>query len=77
LHGPNVKSAWLAAPFTRLRLRARSVGSTKDPYCAEFPVGTWIRIAKRPALEAFQTSWPFHNPLRAAQLEHAGQLAQV
>ena len=77
MHGPNVKSARLAASFTRRRLGVRSVGSLKGPYCAEFPVGTWVRIAERPALEAFQASWSFHNPLLAPQLEHAGQLAQV
>ena len=77
MHGPNAKSAWLAAPCSRRRLGVRLVGSTKGPYCAEFAVGTWVRVAERPALEALQASWSFHNPLRAAPLEHAGQLAQV
>jgi hypothetical protein len=50
---------------------------TKEIYNAEFPAGSTVKIAERPALEAFMQTWKLHNPLEPRQLDFAGQLAQV
>ena len=53
------------------------MGKTKGPYNAEFPVGTWVRVAARETLEKFIAEWKWHHPLEASQLQFAGQRAQI
>jgi len=47
------------------------------PYSAEFPIGSWVRIADRDVLERFMREWRFHHPLTVEQCEVAGQVARV
>jgi len=53
------------------------MGRAKGAYNAEFPAGSTVKIAERPALEAFMQSWKFHDPLQPSQLDFAGHLAAV
>lgn len=53
------------------------MGKSRGPYNEEYPVGSKVRIADRPALESFQQEWKWHHPLQADQLDHAGQSAKV
>jgi hypothetical protein len=53
------------------------MGKTKGPYNAEFPVGTWVRVADRGTLEKFMAEWKWHHPLESFQLQFAGQRVQV
>ena len=49
---------------------------TYDP--ARFDVGTMVRIASRPTLEAFaRPTWRFHHPLSHDQLEYGERSASV
>jgi len=47
------------------------------PYHEQFPVGSTVRIADRPTLEAFAREWKFHHPLNAERLEFADRVAVV
>jgi hypothetical protein len=53
------------------------MGKTKGPYKEEFPKGSIVRIADRLFLERFITTWEYHNKLDPAQLDYAGQNAEV
>jgi hypothetical protein len=47
-----------------------------DP--AKYRKGVVVRIATRPALEAFlRPTWKFHHPLHPEQLEYGGRSAKV
>ena len=50
---------------------------TNEPYQAEFPPGTSVRIVAAPILEQFVASWRYHHPLLPAQLAYAGAAATV
>jgi RNAse (barnase) inhibitor barstar len=53
------------------------MGRINGPYKADFPVGTTVSIASRPALEAFMSDWKWHHPLQSEQLAFANQVATV
>lgn len=53
------------------------MGRAKSPYNAEFPVGTWVHVADRQALEKFMAEWKWHHPVKTSQLQFAGRRAQV
>src|SRR5215510_1963085 len=53
------------------------MGKRNGPYDADFPVGTTVRIASRPALEAFMSDWKWHHPLESDQLAFAEMVATV
>jgi hypothetical protein len=53
------------------------MGRTKGYYREEFPAGSVVRIASRPALEKFIAGWKFHHPLDPSQLQFAGYPAEV
>jgi hypothetical protein len=53
------------------------MGKTRGRYEEEFPVGTYVRVADRDALEEFARTWKFHHPLEPQQLESAGATAAV
>jgi hypothetical protein len=53
------------------------MGRNKGQYNVEFPVGPWVRVADRQALEKFMSEWKWHHPLEPSQLQFAGQHAQV
>jgi hypothetical protein len=46
-------------------------------YRESFSVGSQVRVADRPYLEAFRNTWHLHNPLQEPQLEFAGRTAAV
>jgi hypothetical protein len=47
------------------------------PYQETFPAGSQVRLADRPVLERFLTTWKFHNPLKSEQLAFAGKVAKI
>lgn len=53
------------------------MGKTRGPYNEEFPVGTYVRVVDRLALEEFSRTWKFHHPLELQQLECAGATVSV
>ena len=46
-------------------------------YLPLFAEGSLVRIADRPALEAFRRSWHYHNPIQAEQLEFANTVRRI
>jgi hypothetical protein len=50
---------------------------TMGSYLEAFSVGSQVRVADRPALEEFRSTWHLHNPLQESQLEFAGRTAAV
>ena len=50
---------------------------TKEPYKAEFPAGSRVRISESVRLKEFLRDWKYHHPLQPAQLQFAGHLATV
>lgn len=53
------------------------MGKTKGPYKIEFPLGSLVRIANLGDLEQFSTTWKYHHPLQAEQLQYRGRVARV
>jgi hypothetical protein len=53
------------------------MGKSKGLYKAEFPQGSTVRIASRSFLQEFLKTWKLHNKLEPAQLDCAGQIAEV
>ncbi len=53
------------------------MGRTQGPYNAEFPKGSWVQIADRPALDQLKQSWKYHHPLEEQQIDFAGKQARV
>ena len=53
------------------------MGKSRGPYSAEYPEGSQVRIASRPALEEFMRSWKQHNKLQPEQLDYADRVARV
>ena len=47
------------------------MGKTRGPYKEEFPVGSFVKIAERGALEKL------HNKLQPEQLDHAGKIGKI
>lgn len=47
------------------------------PYRELFPVGTKVRVASRPVLDAFVREWTFHHKLEPSQLSFADRTASV
>jgi hypothetical protein len=46
-------------------------------YDADFPIGTFVRVADRSTLELFMATWKWHHPLESSQLEFAGKEGEV
>ena len=53
------------------------MGKTRGPYKEEFPVGSFVKIAERGALEDFMRNWKLHNKLQPEQLDHAGKIGKI
>jgi hypothetical protein len=53
------------------------MGKSRGPYQEEYPVGTPVRVVKRPELERFAKEWKLHNPLKNEQLGFAGTASVV
>jgi hypothetical protein len=49
----------------------------KNIYNEAFPKGSKVKIASRPFLENFLSTWKLHNKLKPEQLDYAGQIAEV
>jgi hypothetical protein len=47
------------------------------PYREKYPAGSSVRVVSRDKLDAFSSSWKYHNKLKPEQLEYAGQLAEI
>ena len=43
----------------------------------KFEEGSYVKIASRDVLEAFQRDWRLHHPLRDEQLRFANRIAKV
>jgi hypothetical protein len=48
-----------------------------DPYVAQFPAGTSVKVAGLDALKVFRQEWKCHHLLVAEQLEYAGKVAFI
>jgi hypothetical protein len=46
-------------------------------YQEQFPVGSKVRVASLPSLEAFRSTWRFHNKLSSDQLAYADRVTEV
>lgn len=53
------------------------MGKTRGLYNAEFPKGSWVRVAERAKLDRFANKWYYHHPLEKKQFEFAGTAARV
>ena len=53
------------------------MGKTKGAYNAEYPVGTFVKIVDRRALEEFMRNWKLHDKLQPEQLEFASRTGKV
>ncbi len=53
------------------------MGATKGKYNAEYPVGSFVRIATRSSLEQFRKEWKYHHPLQEEQLAFANMIALI
>ena len=47
------------------------------PYREAFPVGSLVRVADRPKLDAFMVSWRYHHRLQQEQLAYAERVTTV
>jgi hypothetical protein len=48
-----------------------------DPYVAQFPKGSAVKVADLDTLRAFSQEWKYHHPLAPEQLEYEGKIAIV
>lgn len=46
-------------------------------YKEDFPVGSQVQVADSPNLNEFRSTWSYHHPLQAEQLEFAGCVATI
>jgi hypothetical protein len=53
------------------------MGKTRGLYSEEYPLGSFVKIAKRDVLEAFMRTWKMHNKLQTEQLDYAGKTGRV
>jgi hypothetical protein len=54
-------------------MRSEDPIKKRRPYEEEYPKGSQVKIASRPALEEFLREWKYHNKLQPEQLDYAGQ----
>ena len=47
------------------------------PYHEKYPAGSKVRIASREKLDAFYSSWKYHDKLTIEQLDYADRIAEV
>jgi hypothetical protein len=53
------------------------MGQTRGLYSEEYPLGSFVKIAKRAVLEDFIRTWKLHNKLQPEQLDYAGKIGRI